>query len=205
MFGAVQNAGFSQNKNELKTPRFGVKGGVNFANLYTADADYNRMITGFNVGLFGKLTIFNGLAVQPEINFATKGSKVTYNGTLIDGTALFNLNYVEIPLLFVVNFARNFNVHFGPYAAFLVSGKVSNESNVNLFDFESNINTKDYNRLDAGFAVGTGIDIGGISLGGRYSYGLSTVGKEKTIMGITYIFPDAHNGVINFYVSISIN
>ena len=46
---------------ELKV-RFGVKGGVNFSNLYTKDVDQNNMLVGFNLGLFAKLPIASFLA-----------------------------------------------------------------------------------------------------------------------------------------------
>lgn len=38
----------------------------------------------------------------------------------------------------------------GPYAAYLISGKAKNESNINLFDFEENLHTDDYNKFDLG-------------------------------------------------------
>lgn len=186
-------------------PRLGIKGGVNFSSLYTQDSYDTKMLTGFNIGLFSKVPITQHIALQPEFYFTTKGAEVTYNNTFVDGIARFKLNYLELPLLLAINVTDNFNIHAGPYAAYLVSGKVSNESNVNAFDFEDNINSDDFNRFDAGIAVGAGIDIGSLGLGVRYNYGLTTVGKEKSFMGTTYTFPDAKNGVLNFYAALAIN
>ena len=54
--------------------------------------------------------------------------------------------------------------------------------------------------------AGVGIDIGAIGLGARYAYGVNKVGKESTYLGTTtYTFPDAHNGVFTFYISVSLN
>jgi len=195
----------AQRNHESNGTRLGIKGGVNLSSFFTKDDSNSKMLTGFNFGVFGKMQISNQISVQPEFNFTTKGAEVVYNSLIVDGTARFRLNYVEIPLLLVINITRNFNINAGPYAAYMISGIVKNESNINLFNFEQNIETQDYNRVDAGIALGAGIDLGAISLGARYNYGLTNVGKEKTFMGISYTVPDASNGVFNFYLSLSIN
>ena len=59
--------------------KFGVKGGVNFSNLSKDNAEDNKMLIGVNLGLFAKLPITKSIAIQPEIYFTTKGSKLTYN------------------------------------------------------------------------------------------------------------------------------
>ena len=186
-------------------PRIGVKGGVNFSTLYTENSDNSKMLTGFNVGLFAKLPITKNIALQPEFYYTTKGSEVTYNNLFANGTARFNVNYLEVPLLLMMNITQNFNVHVGPYAGYMVSGKATNKSNVSLFDYENVLNTSDYNRFDAGLAAGVGIDVGALSLGARYSYGLTKVGKERSFFGTTYTFPDASNSVMNFYIGIALN
>lgn len=203
--GMISTPCEAQKKRETAGLRFGIKGGANFSNLYADDVSGTKMLTGFNAGLFGKLTIINPVAIQPELYFTTKGGIVTYDNVLVDGIARFNLNYLEVPVLIVINVTRNFNVHFGPYASFLISGRVQNESTVHLFDFEENITTSDYNKLDAGIAAGVGIDIGALSVGARYNLGLTKVGKERTFLGIPYTFPDANNGVISLYISLSLN
>jgi hypothetical protein len=155
--------------------------------------------------LFAKLPIAKHFAFQPEIYYSPKGAQLTYNGTLINGTVLFNFRYLEVPLMIVVNVTDNFNFQIGPYASLLLSSKVTNVYNTNLFDFEKNINSGDNNKLDAGLAIGAGIDVGAISIGFRYNHGLSTVVKENTSYGIAYTIPDANNGVISFYLSLALN
>jgi hypothetical protein len=190
---------------KTNSSQFGIKGGVNFANLYTKDAESNNAIAGFNVGIFSKIPISGTFAFQPEIYFTTKGAEVIYNNAFANGTASFKLNYIEIPLLFVLNVTDNFSLYAGPYAAYLVSGNVKNKSNVTLFDFEENINADDYNRFDAGIAGGASLDFRSVSFGARYSYGLNKVGKEKTFMGTSYTFPDANNGVLSLYMQIPLH
>jgi hypothetical protein len=189
---------------EIKSLQVGVKGGLNLSNLYTSDATSSDMIAGFNLGVFTKLPVTNMLAFQPEIYVSTKGASITYNNLFVDGTAKFNLTYIEVPFLCVVNVTRLVNIQFGPYVAYLVDGKVTNVANINLFNFEQNINVNDYNRLDAGLVLGAGFDVGSITMGARYNYGMTKVGKTKTFLGTTTTVPNSTNGVINFYVSVGI-
>lgn len=205
LIGIMHTPGEAQNRHETYSTRFGIKGGVNFSNLYTKDGSHSKMLTGFNFGILSKMPITQHVAIQPEFYFTTKGAEVTYNSLFVDGTARFNLNYLEVPLLLVLNITDNFNIQVGPYGAFMISGLVKNVSNINLFNFEQNIVTADYNRFDAGIAIGAGIDIGIISLGARYNYGLTNVGRERTFLGVSYTVPDAKNGVFNFYISVSLN
>jgi hypothetical protein len=185
--------------------RLGIKGGVNFSTLYARDVDKTKAITGFNVGVYGKLPIAGMVSIQPELYFTSKGADVTYNNPFAIGQVRYTFNYLELPLLLVVNMTPNFNVHAGPFASFLINGKVKHLSAVSLFDFERNLDTSDYNRLETGIALGLGIDIASISIGMRYLFGLSTIGKERSFLDANYTFPDAKNGVLNFYLSLSLN
>lgn len=188
-----------------KVKRYGIKGGFNNTMLNAKGALSTKMITTYSFGLFAKLPIINNIAIQPEINYMPKGGEITYNGLLLNGTVQFNFRYLEVPLLIVVNINDNFNIHAGPFAGILISSKVSNVLITNLFDFENNINKSDNNTLDAGFILGVGIDMGTITLGIRYNYGFTKVVKERSIQGISYTIPDAHNSLISFYISLSLN
>ncbi|MDI6033458.1 porin family protein [Flavobacterium sp. LB2P84] len=179
--------------------KFGVKGGVNFSNLYTEDVDDNNVLTGFNVGFFAKLPISNNIALQPEISYTGKGAELVYNNALVSGTAQFKLDYIEVPLLLVVNVTKNFNIHAGPYAAYMVSAKTTNKSDSGSYNFEDNIDTDDFNKFDAGLAGGVGIDLEPVSFGVRYNYGLTKIGKEDS--STSFSSPDAKNSVLSFYAA----
>jgi len=188
---------------ETKSMQFGIKGGLNLSSLNSSDGSTSDMLLGFNLGVFNKLPITSFLAIQPEFYVTTKGSQVTYNNLFVDGTAKFNLTYLEIPVLCVVNVTKLLNVQFGPYAAYMIDGKVTNVGNVNLFNFEQNINVNDYNRIDAGVVLGAGLEVGNITMGARYNLGMTKVGKTKTLLGSDYTVPDARNGVVNFNLAIA--
>jgi hypothetical protein len=186
-----------------KTASFGFKGGLNFSNLYTDNVDDNNVLTGFNAGLYAKLPITNSVAIQPEINYTTKGAELVYNNSFANGTAKFNVNYIEVPVLLVLNLTNNFNVHAGPYVGYMVSGKTTNDSN--LFSTENELDTNDFNKVDAGIAGGVGIDLDVVNFGVRYNYGLTKVGKESSYNGTNYTYPDAKNSVLSVYLGLRLN
>ena len=201
---SLSQLSFSQSLNDDTNLKFGVKGGVNFSNLYTDNVDENNVLTGFNAGLFAKLPITESLAIQPELLYATKGAQLKYNNAFVNGTSTFKLNYIEVPVLLVVNLTNNFNIHAGPYFAYLVDGKATNDAQGTLFDVENNLKNEDYNKFDTGLSVGLGFDKNQFGFGVRYNYGLQKVGKERSFLGTNYTFPDGKNSVINLYLSYSI-
>jgi hypothetical protein len=193
--------GYTNANAQSNVTKFGVKGGVNFSNLYTDNADDENVLTGFNIGLYAKVPVTNSISIQPEIYYTGKGAEVVYNNAFASGTAKFKLNYIEVPVMLVANVTKNFNVQVGPYAGYLISGKTTNESGT--YNFEDNINTDDFNKIDAGVAAGLGLDLETVSFGVRYNYGLTKIGKENTTTN--QAFPDSKNSVLSFYGAFSFN
>ena len=183
--------------------RFGIKGGVNLSNMFTKDVTDKNTIIGFNGGLFLKMPLSSNFAFQPELLYTMKGSELTYN-SFISGKASFSLNYVEMPVLAVINLTKIFNIYGGVYIANLTSVVVKNKSNVDLFNFENELKKSDFEMYDWGLVGGAGLDFNRVSLGVRYEYGMKPVGKERSILGQTYRIPDAKNSTIQIYLSISI-
>ncbi|OXA85479.1 porin family protein [Flavobacterium hercynium] len=189
-------------QDENVTTEFGVKGGFNMSNLYQNDADDENVLYGFNAGVYATLPISDFIAIQPELLFTTKGAELEYDNAFASGNAKFKLNYIELPLLVRVNITKNFNVHAGGYASYLVSSKVTGSGSI---DFSEDIDTDDLNKFDAGLSAGVGVDFNPISVGVRYNYGLTTVGKERTFAGTTYTAPDAKNSNLSLYLSYRLN
>jgi len=180
---------------------FGVKGGANFSNLYTEDVDDNNVLTCFNVGFFVTMPITEFLAIQPEVLYSRKGAELVYNNAFATGTAKFKLNYIEVPVLLKINLTKNFNVHAGPYFAYLIDGDVTNESSSGNFDFEENLSNDDFNKFDYGLSAGLGFDFDSFGIGARYNYGLAKVGKERDFLGTNYTFPDGKNSNLSIYAA----
>ena len=182
--------------------QFGVKGGVNFSNLYTENVEDNNVLTSFNVGVFASFPITNSIAIQPELLYSRKGAELVYNNAFAEGSAKFKLNYIEVPALLKFNLTENLNIHAGPYFAYLIDAQVKNESDNGIFDFEESYDNDDFNKFDMGLSGGIGFDFNSFGIGARYNYGLTNVGKERTILGQTYTIPDAKNSNISLYLSL---
>lgn len=195
----VSNA--QTNDNATTGASFGIKGGVNFSNLYTEDVDDNNVLTSFNVGLFVSMPLTSFIAIQPEFLYSRKGAELVYDNAVASGTGKFKLNYIEAPILLKVNLTENLNIHAGPYFAYLIDADVTNESSSGNFDFEENIDNDDFNKFDYGLSAGAGFDFDSIGFGVRYNYGLSTVGKERSFLGTTYTFPDGKNSNLSIYAA----
>ena len=189
---------FTNAQSQEKTPSYGFKGGLNFSNFYIDNVDDSNVLTGFNAGLYAKFPVTNSIAIQPEINYTTKGSEQIYDNGVVQGTSKFNINYIEVPVLLVANLTDNFNVHVGPYAAFMVSGKTKNDSNFG--SSESELDTDDFNKIDAGISGGLGLDFDVVNFGVRYNYGLTKIGKDNS-----FTSSDAKNSVFNVYVGLRLN
>ena len=172
--------------------RFGIKGGVNVSNLYAKEVDSKNTIVGANFGLFLKLALSDNLSIQPELLYSMKGAELTYSG-FVTGTSKFALDYIELPVMLVVNVIPNFNIQGGVYVASLARAKATNVSNIGVFDFEKTLSNNDFEKTDYGLAVGAGFDFSKVNLTLRYEYGLKNVGKARTFGTTTYTFPNANN------------
>ena len=90
------------------TPKFGIKGGINFSNLYVSDVSSENSKVGFNAGVYAKIPVVTGFSIEPEILYTVKGAQENYDNTAQgNGSYRFNLNYVEVPLLAVINITKN--------------------------------------------------------------------------------------------------
>ncbi len=194
-FGQEQRSSGDQNL----SPRIGVKGGVNLTNLYVDDVEDENMKVGFNLGLFAKLPVTQGLSIQPELLYSVKGSKVTYDlGVLGSNEYRFNLNYVEVPVLAVINLAKNFNLHAGGYAAYLAQANIKREEDDGPNDQIADLNEDNFNRFDYGLVGGLGIDISAVTIGARYNYGLREVGKADNFG--SQALKNSKNSAISLYI-----
>jgi len=181
------------------SPKFGIKGGLNLTNLYVNDVSNEHMKVGFNAGVYAKLPVTRGFSIQPELLYTVKGAKENYNN-FIQGTGeyRFNLNYLELPVLAVVNLAPNFNIHAGGYVAYLVSANVKNVDNNGTIQGASDLGTDNFQRWDAGLVGGAAFDIGNVTLGARYNYGLRNIGKSGNLSGD--LTQNSKNAGFSFFV-----
>ncbi len=197
----VATAQTAASQTDYPESAFGIKGGVNLTNFYKDEITDKNGNIGFNAGLYGRFVITEGIAIQPELLYTTRGAEATYSGFFQNSRASVNLGYVQVPVLLVVNILPFLNIHAGPYASYLVTANTKNESTNGSFNFERDINKDDYQRLDYGLSGGIGLDFAKFHVGARYDYGLATVGKERTGLTGTYTFPNVKNSAAQIYVA----
>jgi len=184
---------------------FGVKAGLNLANMTAKDKDNTwsddySMKTGFHLGVTAGFSIMDNLFIEPGLLFSTKGFKVDEDG----GNYTFNMNYLDIPINAIYKIdlgCLNVFVHTGPYFGYAISGKMKSDDKIFMTDnFEltdeqdieigSDEAKDDIKALDIGWNIGAGVEISGITVGIQYGLGLAnlspstaneTVAKNKVI------------------------
>ena len=154
----------------------GVKGGVNIANQEVkGDAGGPSLDPryGMVAGGFVALPLLPWVGLQAEGLYGRKGSKLDFQGV----SSSIDLDYVEIPVLVKVRFARRYYAAGGPSMAFAVRAKTrtsfaGSAQELDVMDF--------INRFDFGVAMGGGVEFGRLVVDGRYTLGLTDIDKDKT-------------------------
>jgi hypothetical protein len=177
-----------------KAVTFGVKGGVTVSTISGAgDAELPEGVvsstssrTGFIAG--GSLLVaFTGaLGIQTEVLYTQKGATSALTMTSGGATAAVNatvrLSYIEVPVLFRYTAgqpgkARPF-VYAGPSVAFKVgahgSGTASGGGMSQSLDEDL---SDEINGVDAGIAIGGGVEFGRLTVDARFTEGLVNVFK----------------------------
>jgi hypothetical protein len=195
------------NAQAQQSPRVGFKGGLNMSNLYVNDVDDENARFGWHAGIYSQLFSSEAFAIQPEINYSTKGTGVTYasadgNGVSFDHDQKFNLAYLDIPVLAVFKLGRAAEIHAGPYWSYLLHADIKNNSG----DANNEFTTQDrdnFDDWDYGLVGGIGFNLGkSAQLGARYNYGLNEIARSE---GMKNRFGDAKNQVAQLYLSFNLN
>jgi hypothetical protein len=181
--------------------RFGVKGGVNLSNLYIDEVNDEKAKIGLHAGLWMKAPVGEFFAIQPELLWSSKGSKIgKYQNIpfVQDGEVRFNLNYVDLPVLASVTLGP-ISIQAGPYISYLFNANVKNLKEDLTTGKVIDLDKNDFNTIDYGLAGGLALDIKGFQLGLRYNYGLREIGKSDIAGQIT---KNAKNSVAQVFVGI---
>ena len=83
--------------------QFGVKGGVNFANIAGDDSNDPNSRTAFYAGLVAEFPIAENFSIQPEVIYSAQGATIATidqdNIFDIDDNTEYQLDYIQVPLL----------------------------------------------------------------------------------------------------------
>jgi hypothetical protein len=177
----------------------GIKGGLNVSNLYVDEVDDENARFGFNIGFYGQVLSSETFAIQPELLFSTKGSKVEYGGNFFDQTIKYNLSYLDLPVLAVFKLGESAEIHIGPYASYLLGASISHEG-----DLGNDVDEIDKDHLksfDYGLAGGFGLNFGNFQVGARYNYGLAKIADSDAA---ELLIGDSKNSVAQIYLALNL-
>jgi hypothetical protein len=180
-------------------PRIGIKGGLNASNLIASEVTDKHGRFGFHAGIYGQLFSTETFAIQPEINFSTKGNEVKHNFGVIDQETKFNLSYLDIPVLAVFKLGDAAEIHAGAYWSYLVGANIDTDGD--LGDGFVSLDRDNFDNWDYGLIGGIGFNLGQVQLGARYNYGLNEIAQSsgaKTMLG------NAKNSVGQIYLAFNL-
>lgn len=157
IFLAIMLLGFTVTT-QAQDIKLGLKGGVNFANLNGDDVENLDGRTGFHIGAVLQISLLDTFAVQPEVLYSSQGADFT--------NADLKIDYLNVPILAKLKFAKVISVEAGPQLGFVVTeGK-------DIEDIES---------FDLSGAVGAGVEFGKFFGQVRYNFGLTDVVSDGDV------------------------
>jgi hypothetical protein len=162
--------------------QFGIKAGVNLANVSTKMAGESvdsKMKIGFHAGVIADLGLSESFSVQPGLLFSQKGAKQEETILGQTATATMKLNYLDIPINAVYKIdAGSAKIHLfaGPVISYGLSGTTTYEAGGESQD-EDVFGSEDgqAKKLDFGINFGAGIQISKILVSANYNLGLSNM------------------------------
>jgi hypothetical protein len=187
-----------------RSPRVGFKGGLNLSNLYVNEVNDENARIGWHAGVYTQLLSSEVFAIQPEINYSTKGTGITFVNDLnnIDHDVKFNINYLDIPILAVFKLGKAAEIHAGPYWSYLLNASIRNMNGDSNNEFTS-IDRDNFDNWDYGLVGGIGFNFGkGAQFGARYNYGLNNIANSR---GARALLGDSKNQVAQLYLSFNLN
>lgn len=163
VLGATQ--AFSQNGIGIKAGLSSTK--LDFDNEQFVPADAQ---TGYHIGLFGR---FGGkVFIQPELLFTqTKGDFAFVPNGVSGNPAPENyeakFNRLDIPIMVGIRMFKVMRVMAGPIASVNINSELKNSVET--------VDNANFENATFGYQAGLGVDIGNLSVDGRYEGGLSNV------------------------------
>jgi opacity protein-like surface antigen len=148
--------------------RFGIKAGVNIANIIQNDGDNNFKTdtkTGFNAGVTADIKLIEGLSFTPEVLYAQKGYKLTSGNNEYKRTT----NFIDVPILASIRLASPLNLVVGPQVSFLMSTSTKYSTNAGSVTVNNN-DSDNFKKSLLGGVIGLRYDLtDNVDVHGRYA------------------------------------
>lgn len=141
---------------------FGVKGGVLFSALQGdgKDAlDNLKSSQNWHAGFYSQFSVGRVFSIQPEALYTRR------NVEDVAGDRQFD--YIDVPVLAVLNLTENISIHTGPQVGIMLTAK----------EDDREIDKEGLNTFDYGAAAGLEARLSIFRLGGRYYRSFADLGK----------------------------
>lgn len=173
---------------------FGVKGGVNFANVTGADNWNTNARTSFHVGAVAEMPLADIFSLQVEALYSGQGFEADRRGP--DGDkAEFQLDYINVPVLAKVYVTKGLSIEAGPQFSFLVNEEFDLNPNSGDGDIDFNNTRLDAENFEFGVVGGLTFQTEfGLFATGRYNYGFTEIFRNSEVA------KDIHNSVFQIGV-----
>jgi hypothetical protein len=153
--------------------QFGVKAGVNFANVTNAASVNNSSRTGFHLGVFLAPPSKRILSSRTELIFSRQG----YNYKTNTNTGNVNLDYIMLPQFMAINITKFVQIQLGGQMAILVNAKADSSNGNGSGTGGSIMNL--YNKFDYGYGGGVEVHpFKGLLIGARVNISLGNLYKD---------------------------
>ncbi len=151
---------------------FGLKGGLNIANVIGEDTEDLDSKTAFHVGATAEFKLSENFSLQTELLYSMQGAKYSEEGLKSD----IKLNYLNLPIIAKYYVSESFSLEAGPQIGFKLNSEVTVE-------YEGESETEDLEGLRSiGFGVNFGLGFkldSGLNFGARYNLGLSNINEDS--------------------------
>lgn len=175
----AQEAGETDLRSKLM---FGVKGGLNYSNVYDSEGEEFQADAkfGFAVGVFTAIPIGTYIGIQPELLFSQKGFQAT--GRILGSTYTFTrtTSYLDVPLLFSFKPSEFINIVAGPQYAYLLKQKDVFVNSSTSFAQEEEFENDNIRRNTLCFTGGLDLTMKHLVISGRAGWDLQRNNGDGT-------------------------
>jgi len=156
--------------------RFGIKGGVNFANLSFSSGGMSsnqNSITTAQIGVTFESRLSDRIILRNDVLFSQKGAITPSNIADYKTT----INYLEVPFNFLYEPTYYSFIGVGPYVGYAMTGTILSNGQSSDITFGDG----EFKRLDYGLNLTVGYEVfEGLVLSANYSLGLANIIDSNT-------------------------
>lgn len=171
------------NSMEAQKVKYGIKAGLNIANLNIDQNGFpsTSSVANVHAGFFAEMQLSKKVAFQPELLYSAQGAKFDY--LIDDGEGLystentFKLAYLNVPLMIKYYPESKLFLEAGPQVGFLTSARL--KTKVIGYGASSRNADDAFKNIDFGFNVGAGYNFSKhVTANARYNFGLSNIAEK---------------------------